>query len=431
MQKTQKKKIPYQKNIKKEISRKPKKSKPNIKISEIYDIVFQKNQHKIKEIPLSPYLDKLYITATGDIIPHGAVKKTGIINLSGEKQEPSFKYITRQVKTIILDSDIAFANLETPYKPDKQENTYRSIPYKFNIPLAMLKEMKNTGFNIFSIANNHLYDQGIKGIVSTVEILKKLGLKFVGAGRNYNEATKPIIIQRKGFKIGFLAFTTWINNDKNSYIPTDKTKQNKNAPYLNRYYDDIATRSIKDLKKKVDFVIVSMHWGHEYHKSPSYEQKRKAKIMIKAGADLILGHHPHVLQPIVYKKGSWIVYSMGNFISNQFFEVKNRHSKSKDSNREGIIYEINLIKKNGKTEIKEIILHPLYLKREFLKNNPDKLKEPYKIYISALKPHEKKYKDIIKFIGPPKIYPEYLKNLSEKIIKYILVLQRKYYVDQR
>jgi len=377
---------------------------------------------KVKDILLSPYLDTIYIVATGDIIPHGAVKQTGRLGIMGYfKKEPDFTNMFKGIKPLIENSDIAFANFETPYEPDTFENMYKSIPYKFNIPLKMIKTLKNTGFTIFSLANNHMYDQGVDGIASTIDILDKLHLKHIGANKTYKSAIKPIIIRKKGIKIGFVAFTTWINNDKNQFIPNQKEKNNKKAPYINRYYEKTAIKTITELRKKVDFLIVSTHWGHEYHKEPSFEQKKKAKVFIKAGADLILGHHPHVLQPLVYKDGAYIVYSMGNFISNQFFDVKNRHARHKRANREGIIYQFQLIRNNnGKVIIKEINYRPIYIYQEKLKHNPLKLKEAYKIVLKQPKNSSNEYKKIVEFIGSTKIEVEKLEELSSKIIKFIL-----------
>ncbi len=377
---------------------------------------------KFKRPPLSPHLNTVYIVATGDIIPHGAVKQSARLGILGYfKQKPDFTNIFKRIKPLIKNSDIAFANLETPYEPDTLENMYKSIPYKFNIPLTMLKTLKNLGFIIFSIANNHMFDQGSDGIISTIKILDNLHFKYIGANKTYKLAIKPVIIKKKGIKIGFVAFTTWINNDKNQFIPNQKEKNNKKAPYLNRYYKSTAIKTIKELKKQVDFVIVSTHWGHEYHYEPSFEQKRKAKVFINAGADLVLGHHPHVLQPLVYKNGAYIVYSMGNFISNQFFDIKSRHARHKRANREGIIYRFQLIRdSNGKVLIKEINYRPIYIYQEKLMQNPLKLKEPYKIILKQPKKSSKEYQKIIKFIGPLKIETQKLEKLSQQIIEYII-----------
>ncbi len=378
---------------------------------------------KIDNFKLSPHLNTVYLVATGDIIPHGAVKQTARLGTLGYfKTPPDFTEMFKYVKPLITNSDIAFANLETPYEPDTFENMYKSIPYKFNLPLEMLKTLKDMGFTIFSIANNHMYDQGIDGLVSTVDILDKLHFKHIGANKDYKSAIKPVIIEKKGIKIGFVAFTTWINNDKNQFIPNQREGiNNKKAPYLNLYYDKVAIKTIKELKKQVDFVVVSTHWGHEYHQKPSFEQKRKAKVFIKAGADLILGHHPHVLQPLVYKKGTWIIYSMGNFISNQFFDVRSHYTRHKKANREGIIYRFQLTRnKNGKVIIKEINYRPLYIYQKKLENNPLKLKEAYKIILKQPVKSSNEYKKIVNFIGPAKIRVQEFKKLSEDVIKMII-----------
>ncbi len=348
----------------------------------------------IKLLLENKHINILTLIAVGDIIPHGMVKKTALL---GEKDKEEFNFIFKEVKDDIEDADLAFANLETPYLPASKELAYKSIPYKFNIPLAMLKTIKDIGFDILNLANNHMYDQGIKGIYSTIKILKKLDFKFLGIGKNYPLAIKPLIIKRKGIKIGILSFTTWINNDRNKFDPKNPNKKFINRPYVNRYNPKVAMNSLKKLRKKVDFLIVSMHWGHEYHKDASYEQKKKAKLLLKYGADLILGHHPHVLQKGVLSKDKKLtIFSMGNFVSNQFFIVKNKHARHKNANREGVMWKISLKKDKKKIKIDKINTIPTYIKREFIKKNDMK---NYRIYIHKAKKDEKEYKEIKKFLN--------------------------------
>jgi len=348
-----------------------------------------------KKLTTNKNLDILHFAAVGDILPHGMVKKTALL---GKKGVEDFDYLFRETKDDIKKADIAFGNLETPFYPTTKEMAYKSIPYKFNIPIKMLKTLKKVGFDILNIANNHLYDQGVKGIVTTVKELKKEGFLFSGAGRNYNEATKPIIFTKKGIKIGLISFTTWINNDKNKYDPLNPNKTLKKRPYLNKYIPKETKKLVKKLKKEVDFVIVSMHWGHEYHKDPSFEQKKKVKLLFKAGADLILGHHPHVLQKTIYRADKKaVIYSMGNFVSNQFFIVRSRHKRNKFANREGVIWNIDIKKDKKSTKIIKLEQIPLYLQKEELK---PKKENNYRIYIHKLEKKEKEYKSIYKFLKP-------------------------------
>jgi len=379
---------------------------------------------KITKIPFNKHLNTVYFVATGDIIPHGAVKKTGKLNKDGSfKKVPDFGDMFKGVKPLIKESDIAFANFETPYKPDTMENIYKSIPYKFNIPIKMIDSLKSLGFTIFSIANNHLYDQGVKGLSSTIDMMKKYQFLHIGAGKNYQDAIKPVIIEKKGMKIGFVAFTTWINNDKNKYTPFDKNSSNinKNKPYINRYHKKVAIETIRKLRKKVDFLVVSTHWGHEYHENPSFEQKLKVKTFIKAGADLILGHHPHVLQPLEYNNGVYVIYSMGNFISNQFFDVRSKHSRHKKSNREGIVYRFELFRNDeNKVAIKRIKYKPIYIYKDKFKSKLAKAK--YRILLKQPKESSKEYKKIVEFIGPTTINTEKMKKISKQIIKKLVLL---------
>lgn len=203
-------------------------------------------------------------------------------------------------------ADIAFLNLEGPVATGGRN--VGSI-YSFRMDPIVLGALKNAGIDIVSFANNHVGDYSKVAFDETLENLSTAGILYTGAGKDYREASTPKILEVRGQKIGFLGFTdvgpTWLvakENISGTILATDKN------------IDSI----IQSAKEQVDLLIVSFHFGDEY--SPvNARQERIAKNAIDNGADIIVGHHPHVMQKMDEYKGKPIFYSLGNFIFDQYF----------------------------------------------------------------------------------------------------------------
>lgn len=233
--------------------------------------------------------------ATGDILLGGEVKKE--IDIYG------FDHLLSGVSAVLRGGELVLVNLEGPVatrgRPVKKRFTFRMAP-------DALAALRNAGVTAVNLANNHTLDYGRVGLRDTLDNLKRYGIQFVGAGRNEKEASKPLVISKNGLKIGFLAYTVFP-----TYGVSYKPEQ---ASVARTLHPSRVVRSIARLKSKVDLLIVSFHWGWEFHSQPNDLQRRWAHRAVKAGADLILGHHPHVLQPSEYYHGKLIVYSLGNFV---------------------------------------------------------------------------------------------------------------------
>jgi poly-gamma-glutamate synthesis protein (capsule biosynthesis protein) len=171
-----------------------------------------------------------------------------------------------------------------------------------------------------------MFDCEKKGIVSTIEFLSEEKIKFTGAGETTAQALRPAIFNLKNTRIGFLAY--------NAY-PMDWIVLKEDQPAIAFYDSSRAIEAVEKLKKKADVVIVSLHWGDEYRQKPNSRQIKIAHQLIDAGADLILGHHPHVLQPIEEYKDGVVVYSLGNFVFDQ----------RKSATRKSVIFRAKLSKK--------------------------------------------------------------------------------------
>jgi poly-gamma-glutamate synthesis protein (capsule biosynthesis protein) len=196
----------------------------------------------------------------------------------------------------------------------------------FDAPIALIQALKASGIKIVSFANNHVMDQGWPGFTETREHLRDEGMLFAGSGDTAADAWQPVITEGNGIRVGWLGMTRWLNGNRNPDKP-DQPHVNF-FPYPNESggapgADEAAVlEAIKQARAKCDFLVVSIHWGIEYAAGPRPEDVETAHKMLDAGAGVIVGHHPHVLQPVeTYTtsdgRNAVIFYSLGNFLSNQ------------------------------------------------------------------------------------------------------------------
>jgi poly-gamma-glutamate synthesis protein (capsule biosynthesis protein) len=171
------------------------------------------------------------------------------------------------------------------------------------------------GFDVLSIANNHILDYGADAVLDTLTLLGNNGIGVVGGGTNYIEAHQPFVKAIQNTKISFLGYTNLIS-------PSLGLKTAKpNIAFLDI---DQAIVDIKEARKVADLVVVSLHWGNEYETNHNSEQERVARALIDAGAHLIIGHHPHVIQEVKEYHGGYIAYSLGNFVFDQNFSQETK-----------------------------------------------------------------------------------------------------------
>lgn len=203
------------------------------------------------------------------------------------------------------NDDLTIGNLETPVTHGGTGAADKTYVYKSS-PKA-LQAMSAAGFDAVNLANNHILDQGVEGLVDTLTYLNDYGIAHAGAGMNGTEAYEPAYFERKGMKIALLGFSR--------VVPVASWKADGNRAGVAEAYDSTrAIAAIQSARKKADLVIVVAHWGEERVSTPNADQTRLAHEFVDAGADLIIGGHPHVLQGLEYYKGKWIAYSTGNFI---------------------------------------------------------------------------------------------------------------------
>lgn len=208
------------------------------------------------------------------------------------------------------EADICSVNLEGPiYKGANKRSDITAILSNHS---AALKYFKENGLFVLNLANNHIMDYGVSGLKKTLRLIKANSLQSVGAGLNIHEAGKELIIEVKGRTIAFLGLTS--NKPNIGAIIADASRPG--SPSFENV-ESICSH-IKKLHKKVDIICVSLHWGYEYFKYPSYSQLMIAHSLVESGANYIIGHHPHVVQGVEMYKGSLIMYSLGNFFMPPF-----------------------------------------------------------------------------------------------------------------
>lgn len=278
------------------------------------------------------------IMAVGDALIHEKILNYG-------KQEDgtyNFDGLFKYVKKYISKFDVKIINQETIFVNDSHR--FGGYPC-FGTPNALGDSMMKAGFNVITCATNHAYDNGARGIKDTVAYWRQYEdtTLMTGIYDNQEDYDTVAIREYNGIKIAFLNYTTLLNTSA------------KREPYYIRYCKEPQIeKEIMYAKKHADFVIVLPHWGVEYDHKPSEEQKRMAKKMAEAGADLIIGCHPHVVQPMKVIKttdGRKVpcYYSLGNFISNMYW-VKTQV--------EGMA-EVEIVKWNGKTTVRSAEFTPL------------------------------------------------------------------------
>ncbi len=236
----------------------------------------------------------------GDIMLDRGVK-TSVYKNFGGNYEKVFEEAGK-LKT----PDIMFGNLEGPIS-DQGKNVGSKFSFRFEPGTASV--LKSAGFDIVSFANNHVGDWSQAAFLDTLGHLAENNILFTGAGDNYEKVTKPTIIERSGIQIGFLGMS--------DVGPEWMAASDANAGILLANDKNLGT-IIEEAKKDVDVLFVSVHWGDEY-KEHNQRQETLAKKIIDAGADVVIGHHPHVVQDVEEYKEGLIIYSLGNFVFDQYF----------------------------------------------------------------------------------------------------------------
>ena len=290
------------------------------------------------------------LTAIGDIMCHNTQY---IDAYNDETGEYDFSYVFDDISLYTKTADICVGNLETTFAGE--DVGYSSYP-TFNTPDSLAYELKDIGVDVLSTAGNHALDKGFNGLSRTIDVLNKADISHLGTYKSEEEQDKTLIKYVKGIKIAFVNFTYGTNGIP---IPSDK-------PYCVNLIDENLMKEQIDMAKQEDpdIIIACMHWGTEYKTTPNSTQEQLADFLFKNGIDIILGTHPHVLEPMEKRtvtlddgttKDGFVIYSLGNFIADQNAEYT----------RDSIILNIDITKHaDGKITIDNYEYIPIYMYKD-------------------------------------------------------------------
>lgn len=314
----------------------------------IEDVITKDGKEKIDDVTvveLEPEDIKVSMSVIGDIMCHNSQYNDAFRNGAYD-----FSYVFEDVKPYIESADIAIGNLETTFCG--KEKGYSSYP-TFNTPEILATDLKELGMDVLATANNHSLDTGYRGIESTIDYLDAVGLSHTGTYKSEEAQNEILFKEVNGLKFAFLAYTYGTNG-----IPVPSGKE-----YCINLIDKELIKSQLDLAKQSgpDVICVNMHWGIEYQDEANNEQLDLENFLFENGVDIILGSHPHVLQPMEKKeftmpdgtvKNVFTIYSLGNFVSGQ----------DKANTRNSIVLMMNIIKdgRTGKLKFQEINYVPIY-----------------------------------------------------------------------
>ena len=243
---------------------------------------------------------KLSLVMVGDVLIHESVYKDAL------KSDGTYDFskMFEDVKPLLSNYDLRYCNQESIIGG---KNLGISGYPNFNSPDEIGDTIVDLGFNLVGLANNHAFDKGEKAINYSVNYWKKYD-NIITAGSYLSEDDRNDlkIYEKNGIKYAFLSYTTSLNGNK---------LDGKN--YLVNMYDKNKVKEDIEKVKEADLIIVAMHWGNEYTNEPTNSQREIAEYLASLGVDLIIGTHPHVVQPIAYIGDTLVIYSLGNFISNQ------------------------------------------------------------------------------------------------------------------
>lgn len=300
------------------------------------------------------------MSVIGDIMCHNT-QYTDAYNSNTDTYD--FSYVFKDIKAKIKTADIAVGNLETTFAG--KSVGYSSYP-TFNTPESLADNLKDLGLDVLTTANNHSLDKGYKGIESTIDYLDKADISHTGTFKSEEDQNKILIKNVKDVKIAFLSYTYGTNGIK---VPTGKD-------YCINLIDKELIKKQLELAKaeNPDIICVSMHWGIEYQTKQNKEQEALADFLFENGVDIILGSHPHVLQPMEKRtvtledgstKDGFVIYSLGNFMSGQV----------KENTKNSIILDLKITKKaqDGKISIDSVNYTPIYMYKSTAKTKAYKI----------------------------------------------------------
>ena len=300
------------------------------------------SENEGKEIPIT-----FNMTAIGDTLCHNTQYWDAY---NSDTKEYDFSYVYEDIKYYTKVADITIGSLETTFAGEKVG--YSNYP-RFNTPDSLATALKKIGVDVISLAGNHALDYGYDGLCRTIDVLDEADISHLGTYKTAEEQEKILIKNVKGVKIAFINYTYGTNG-----IPLPSGKEF----CVNLIDKDLIKKQIEQAKEQeVDMIVACMHWGVEYRTTATTEQKELADFLFENGVDIIIGNHPHVLEPMEKKtitledgtmKDVFVVYALGNFTADQTDEIT----------RDSAILNLNITKQlDGSISINKVEYVPIYM----------------------------------------------------------------------
>lgn len=293
------------------------------------------------------------------IMAHGDLLYHDILYYSAEQADGSYDFSENftYVKSWLDQADLAIGDFEGTINPDYPLSGYPL----FNAPPQVVQAIKDAGYDVMDLAHNHILDSGLEGVATTAQAFQKAGIEPLGVYPNQARNQAPLLIKEvNGIKIALLAYAYGFNGLEAGLSPEEYES------VLSDLDLEKMEAEIKRAEKEADITIVMPQMGEEYRLEPTDEQVAIYHKMVDWGADLVFGGHPHVPEPTetIEKDGEnkFIIYSMGNFISNQRIESMDGMPNSEWTER-GVLMDVEVEKKNQQTRIKTVKAHPTWVSR--------------------------------------------------------------------
>lgn len=327
----------------------------------------EKKPEKTQTVESAKKAAEATIMASGDMLYHMPLINSAK-NIEGEYD---FRSQFKEIKPLISEADLAIGDFEGSIMPGKPLSGYP----KFNAPSEVAYAFKDAGYDVVSVAQNHILDQDLKGAIYTTEILRHAGLDTIGFRVEPSE-DEILVKDVNGIKVALIGLSYGYNGMENNLTKADYDDHMMPLTKAN------AERLIKKAENIADITVVMPHAGVEYQLKPTEKQEELYHEMVDWGADIIFGGHPHVPEPaeIIEKDGEnkFIIYSMGNLLSNQRIETLDNKWTER-----GVVMEANIRKENGKTFITGVLPHPTWVYRRSSENGYDYTVLPCSDYIEG------------------------------------------------
>ncbi len=289
---------------------------------------------------------RITILGAGDVIPHNEVK------LSAERY--GWNSLFAEIAPLVTAADLAIVNLETPIAPLQTGKLAERV---FNAPIGLAVALRDAGFDGAALANNHAWDQRSTGLLETLKNLDQVGLPHAGAGATCADARRPVFFDKNGIRVGWLS-STRIHNLNLNRGPDDPCVFDFDV-------DEILAVATAIRAGGADLIVLSLHWGVEYEISAKAWDQRFARTLIAGGIDIILAHHPHVLQSAqwVERKGGrgLVIHSLGNLMAAQGWNAGAGSGSPHALRRDGGLFEVVAERSVEGVQLVSARLHPTWV----------------------------------------------------------------------